>query len=111
VYNRLLGSQLCTVSLIFGSAERWPELTLYRLPCVQVDQVGNLAAFATIDDTGDIQYTTFSEQPHPVRFLDAFRIGQADLTLPSQLAAYSSHGPSLFALTSFPSADFCLPML
>lgn len=31
----------------------------------QVDQVGNLAAFATIDDSGDMQFTTFSEQPHP----------------------------------------------
>lgn len=33
--------------------------------CEQVDQVGNLAAFATIDDTGDMKFTTFSEQPHP----------------------------------------------
>ncbi|KAL8278876.1 hypothetical protein RQP46_008747 [Phenoliferia psychrophenolica] len=30
-----------------------------------VDQVGNLAAFATIDATGEMKFTTFSEQPHP----------------------------------------------
>ncbi|BGP49272.1 Palmitoyl-protein thioesterase 1 [Rhodotorula kratochvilovae] len=30
-----------------------------------VDQVGNLAAFARIDDTGEMKFTTFSEQPHP----------------------------------------------
>ncbi|ORY62711.1 Metallo-dependent phosphatase-like protein [Leucosporidium creatinivorum] len=39
-------------------------ITVFSAPNY-VDQVGNLAAFATIDDTGDIQYTTFSEQPHP----------------------------------------------
>ncbi|KAL8277793.1 hypothetical protein RQP46_009776 [Phenoliferia psychrophenolica] len=30
-----------------------------------VDQVGNFAAFATIDATGETKFTTFSEQPHP----------------------------------------------
>ncbi|KAK4702839.1 serine/threonine-protein phosphatase 5, partial [Phenoliferia sp. Uapishka_3] len=30
-----------------------------------VDQVGNLAAFATIDATGEMNFTTFKEQPHP----------------------------------------------
>lgn len=30
-----------------------------------VDQVGNLAAFATIDATGEMVFTTFREQPHP----------------------------------------------
>ncbi|KAK4050596.1 Palmitoyl-protein thioesterase 1 [Microbotryomycetes sp. JL201] len=39
-------------------------ITVFSAPNY-VDQVGNLAAFATIDDTGDISYTTFSEQPHP----------------------------------------------
>lgn len=31
----------------------------------QVDQVGNLAAFATITDSGEMTFTTFKEQPHP----------------------------------------------
>ena len=31
----------------------------------QVDQVGNLAAFATITDSGGMTFTTFKEQPHP----------------------------------------------
>ena len=30
-----------------------------------MDQVGNLGAFATITDTGEITYTTFKEQVHP----------------------------------------------
>lgn len=40
-------------------------ITVFSAPNY-VDQVGNLAAFATIDDSGDISYTTFREQPHPV---------------------------------------------
>lgn len=40
-------------------------ITVFSAPNY-VDQVGNLAAFATIDSTGEIQYTTFKEQPHPV---------------------------------------------
>ncbi|GAA5871040.1 hypothetical protein JCM1840_007576 [Sporobolomyces johnsonii] len=39
-------------------------ITVFSAPNY-VDQVGNLAAFATIDETGEIQYTTFKEQPHP----------------------------------------------
>ncbi|SCZ95325.1 BZ3500_MvSof-1268-A1-R1_Chr11-2g03434 [Microbotryum saponariae] len=39
-------------------------ITVFSAPNY-VDQVGNLAAFATIDETGSIKYTTFKEQPHP----------------------------------------------
>ncbi|GAA5922540.1 hypothetical protein JCM1841_006193 [Sporobolomyces salmonicolor] len=39
-------------------------ITVFSAPNY-VDQVGNLAAFATIDETGEIEYTTFKEQPHP----------------------------------------------
>ncbi|GAA5833510.1 hypothetical protein JCM3766R1_002562 [Sporobolomyces carnicolor] len=39
-------------------------ITVFSAPNY-VDQVGNLGAFARIDDTGEIEYKTFSEVPHP----------------------------------------------
>ncbi|GAA6025395.1 hypothetical protein JCM8202_005280 [Rhodotorula sphaerocarpa] len=39
-------------------------ITVFSAPNY-VDQVGNLAAFARIDETGEIHYTTFEAQPHP----------------------------------------------
>ncbi|POY71537.1 putative Protein-serine/threonine phosphatase [Rhodotorula taiwanensis] len=39
-------------------------ITVFSAPNY-VDQVGNLAAFARIDETGEIKYTTFEAQPHP----------------------------------------------
>ncbi|KAK4054960.1 Palmitoyl-protein thioesterase 1 [Microbotryomycetes sp. JL221] len=39
-------------------------ITVFSAPNY-VDQVGNLAAFATIDETGEMEFVTFSEQPHP----------------------------------------------
>ncbi|GAA6043581.1 hypothetical protein JCM8097_005264 [Rhodosporidiobolus ruineniae] len=39
-------------------------ITVFSAPNY-VDQVGNLAAFVTIDHTGEMKFTTFSEQPHP----------------------------------------------
>ncbi|GAA5825213.1 hypothetical protein JCM11251_006147 [Rhodosporidiobolus azoricus] len=39
-------------------------ITVFSAPNY-VDQVGNLAAFVTLDDTGEMSFTTFSEQPHP----------------------------------------------
>lgn len=47
---------------------------------VQVDQVGNLAAFARIDDSGEIKFTTFEAQP--VRLLALLeQLGRARLTV------------------------------
>ncbi|GAA5917451.1 hypothetical protein JCM6882_006473 [Rhodosporidiobolus microsporus] len=39
-------------------------ITVFSAPNY-VDQVGNLAAFVTLDETGEMSFTTFSEQPHP----------------------------------------------
>ncbi|KAM0756689.1 protein phosphatase 5, partial [Meredithblackwellia eburnea MCA 4105] len=39
-------------------------ITVFSAPNY-VDQVGNLAAFVTIDSTGEMSFTTFKEQPHP----------------------------------------------
>ncbi|GAA5992906.1 hypothetical protein JCM10908_001399 [Rhodotorula pacifica] len=39
-------------------------ITVFSAPNY-VDQVGNLAAFARIDETGEINYTTFEASPHP----------------------------------------------
>jgi serine/threonine-protein phosphatase 5 len=39
-------------------------ITVFSAPNY-VDQVGNLGAFARIDETGEIEYKTFSEVPHP----------------------------------------------
>ncbi|GAA6006865.1 PP5 family serine/threonine-protein phosphatase [Rhodotorula paludigena] len=39
-------------------------ITVFSAPNY-VDQVGNLAAFARIDDSGEIKFTTFEAQPHP----------------------------------------------
>ncbi|KWU41314.1 protein phosphatase 5 [Rhodotorula sp. JG-1b] len=39
-------------------------ITVFSAPNY-VDQVGNLAAFARIDETGEIKYTTFEASPHP----------------------------------------------
>ncbi|GAA5930518.1 protein serine/threonine phosphatase [Sporobolomyces koalae] len=39
-------------------------ITVFSAPNY-VDQVGNLGAFARIDETGEIAYNTFSEVPHP----------------------------------------------
>ncbi|GAA5848786.1 hypothetical protein JCM8547_006345 [Rhodosporidiobolus lusitaniae] len=39
-------------------------ITVFSAPNY-VDQVGNLAAFVALDETGEMTFTTFSEQPHP----------------------------------------------
>lgn len=39
-------------------------MTVFSAPNY-VDQVGNLAAFARIDSSGELKFTTFSAQPHP----------------------------------------------
>lgn len=57
MHHRLLRSQLC----MSPAPLRSQVLTRWG----QVDQVGNLAAFATIDDSGEMTFTTFKEQKHP----------------------------------------------
>lgn len=81
---------------------RLPSWILLRLPTdslsplpVQVDQVGNLAAFARIDETGEIKYTTFEAQPvrsactPPLLCL----YGPLELTAFLVTAAPDSHSP------------------
>lgn len=56
-----------------------PEMLIrFAALWLQVDQVGNLAAFARIDETGEIKYTTFEASPVSRRPARLFPLASRD---------------------------------